>query len=108
MGVETLKVERQLLCSKAIMARCGRQDGVCVVGNEFSWWQDIKAIEKGIWESQNNWCFDRVRKVVGSGSKTIIWLNKWIVDDTLKDRCMRLYSIATNEDAKVNEVCNFV
>lgn len=47
-----------------------------VVGNESSWWRDIKEIEKGIWESQNNCYLDRMRKVVRSGSKTIFgWTN---------------------------------
>lgn len=101
-------MERQLLCTKAIMAKYGSQDGVRVVGNESSWWRDSKAMEKGIWESQNNCCLDRMRKLVRSGSYTIFWLDKWIVDGTFQDRCWRLYSIANNNEAKVNGVCNFV
>jgi hypothetical protein len=65
------------------------------------WWKDISSIGYNL---DTNLLAQNVKKCLGNGVNTSFWWDNWVGSAPLKDRFPRLFSIASQKEAKVADV----
>jgi len=90
------------------MARYGEEVGRLEVGGRSGshWWREVAKIREGVREADGGWFARRVSKVVGGGSNTLFWLDRWVEDVSLCRRFARLFNLATNKFSTVADMCS--
>jgi hypothetical protein len=43
-----------------------------------SWWREITKIRDGVAEVDKSWFVERVSKVLGDGTNTLFWFDRWL------------------------------
>lgn len=101
-------MEKQGLWYRALLDRYGDVEGVLGEGGRGSslWWRDVNLVDKGIWGFRHNWLWGSMLKVMGNCADTNFWHDPWVGEGTgvLKNRFIRLASLANDIGAKVAEV----
>jgi len=70
-----------------------------------SWWREITKIKDGVGEIDGGWFEERASKVIGDGTNTFFWLDRWAGDVPLCWRFARLFDLTTNEFSIVADMC---
>jgi hypothetical protein len=68
------------------------------------WWRMISGIRSGVGVGAENWFEDNIRRVVGEGSNTYFWLDKWVGSAPLKVQFPRLFDLIIDKGATVREM----
>jgi len=89
------------------VARYGEEAGRSEVGGRSvsSWWREIAKIRDGVGEIDGGWFPKRVSKVIGDGTNTFFWLDRWVGDVPLCRRFTRLFDLTTNKYSTVEDMC---
>jgi len=102
-----LLVDREGFWYRVLVARYGDKAGWLEVGGRSasSWWREIAKIREGVGELDGGWVAERVSKVLGDGTNTYFWLDKWVGDVPLCRRFARLFDLSINKYSTVAEMC---
>jgi len=100
-------VDREGFWYRVLVARYGDKAGWLEVGGRSasSWWREIAKIREGVGELDGGWVAERVSKVLGDGTNTYFWLDKWVGDVPLCRRFARLFDLSINKYSTVAEMC---
>ena len=100
-------LDRGGLWYRVLVARYGEEAGRLVVGGRSasSWWREIVKIRDGVGEIDGGWFAERVSKVLGDGTNTFFWLDRWVGDVLLCMRFARLFDLTTNKLSIVADMC---
>jgi len=69
------------------------------------WWRKVAKIRDGVGEAHGGWFAGRVSKVLGDGTNTFFWFDRWLGDVPLCMRFARLFDLATNKLSTVADMC---
>jgi hypothetical protein len=100
-------VDRGGFWFRVLAARYGVEAGRLEVGGRSvsPWWREIARIRDGVGEIDGGWFEDRVSKVLGDGTSTLFWQDRWVGDVPLCRRFARLFDLSTNKFSTVAEMC---
>jgi hypothetical protein len=65
------------------------------------WWKDLCLLDK-----DSNWSCNAIGKKVGDGASTSFWNEKWIGEQTLRQRFPRLFGISLQKVDSINDMGN--
>jgi len=65
------------------------------------WWREITKIRDGVGEVDGGWFAERVSRVLGDGTNTFFWQDRWAGDVPLCRRFARLFDLTTNKFSTV-------
>jgi hypothetical protein len=65
------------------------------------WWKDLCLLDK-----DSNWSCNAIGKKVGDGASTSFWNEKWIGEQTLRQRFPRLFGISLQKFDSINDMGN--
>ena len=60
------------------------------------WWRMIFVVRRGVGMGVGSWFEDNVLRIIGCGSTTFFWTDKWVGGVPLQVRFPRLFSLAEN------------
>jgi len=97
--------DRGGLWYRVLVARYGEEAGRLEIGGRSAspWWREIVKIRDRVGEIDGGWFAERVSKVLGDGTNTFFWLDRWIGDVPLCRRFARLFDLTTS---KLSTVAN--
>lgn len=100
-----LRTEKEALWYKVLVSRYGERNVRLNVSGQTGsrWWTDICSLESLKEDPMENWFSEAISRKLGDGGDTLFWYDKWLAGGALKDRFGRLFSIAANKEATVNE-----
>ena len=92
---------------RVLVARYGEEAGRLEVGGRSvsPWWREVAKIRDGAGEAHGGWFTRRVSKVLGDGTNTFFWFDRWLGDVPLCMRFARLFDLATNKLSTIADMC---
>jgi len=100
-------VDRGGFWYRVLVARYGEEARRLEVGGRSvsSWWREIVKIWDNVGEVDGGWFAERVSKVLGDGTNTYFWFDRWVGDVPFCRRFARLFDLATNKFSTVADIC---
>ena len=97
-------MDRGGLWYRVLVARYGEEAGRLAVGSRraSSWWREIAKIRDGVGDSERGWFAERVSKVIGDGTNTLLWYDRWLGDTPLCRRFAWLFELASDKLCSVS------
>jgi len=99
-------VDRGGFWYRVLVARYGEEAERLEVGGRSvsHWWREIVKIGDGVGEDDGGWFAERVSRVLGDGTNTFFWLDRWVGDVPLCRRFARLFDLMTNKFSTVADM----
>ena len=100
-------MDRGGLCYRVLVAIYGKEAGRLAVGGRSvsSWWKEIVKIRDGVGEDERGWFAERVSKVVGDGTNTLFWFDRWLGDVLFCRKFAQLFDLASDKLCSVADKC---
>ncbi|XP_039687924.1 uncharacterized protein [Medicago truncatula] len=91
---------------RVLVARYGEEARRLEVGGRSvsSWWKEVAKIKDGVGEDDEGWFVGKVSKLVGDGSNTLFWFDRWLGDVPFNRRFARLFDLTTNKMCTVADM----
>jgi hypothetical protein len=99
-------VDRGGFWYRVLVARYGEEAGRLEVGGRSvsHWWKEVAKIRDGVGEVDGGWFTTRVSKVLGDGSNSLFWYDRWVGEVPLCSRFARLFDLSTNKLSTVADM----
>jgi hypothetical protein len=91
---------------RVLVARYGEEAGRLAVGGRSasSRWREVAKIRDGVGEDDGGWFAGRVSKVLGDGSDTLFWFDRWLGNVPFCCHFARLFELTTNKFSMVADM----